>query len=233
MLKIIIVEMHTMSFYSPYHQFPPMRLTHWLLLASVCIAAMVASINPLQMDDYLLHQVGTLIAVATLLLLQWQRRVSMWGFALTIVFILLHILGAHYLYSFVPYNAWSIQLFQFDINQYFGWSRNMYDRLIHFSYGLLLYKICCDVFSSSLPHVKPFKVALIAIQFIMASSMVYEVIEWGIAIGLSPEAAENYNGQQGDLWDAQKDMLLATIGAICAAIIQAIYVVTNRFVSIK
>ena len=217
-----------MSSFSPYEQFPRMRFMHWLLLASVCVAAIFASINPLQMDDYLLHQVGTLIGVIILLFLQWQRHVSLWGFALTIVFILLHILGAHYLYSFVPYNEWLIQLFSFDINQYFGWSRNMYDRLIHFSYGLLLFKICCDVFSVWLPNVKPFKVALLAIQFIMASSMVYEVIEWAIAIGLSPEAAENYNGQQGDLWDAQKDMLLATIGAICAAIIQRLYAFINK-----
>ena len=217
-----------MSFFSPYEQFPRMRLTHWLLLASVCIAAIFASINPLQMDDYLLHQVGTLIGVIILLFLQWQRQVSLWGFALTTIFILLHILGAHYLYSFVPYNEWLIQLFSFDINQYFGWSRNMYDRLIHFSYGLLLFKICFDVFSVWLPNVKPFKIALLAIQFIMASSMVYEVIEWTIAIGLSPEAAENYNGQQGDLWDAQKDMLLATIGAICAAIIQRLYAFINK-----
>jgi putative membrane protein len=48
----------------------------------------------------------------------------------------------------------------------------------------------------------------------MASSVFYELIEWAIAIGLSPEEAENYNGQQGDMWDAHKDMLLATIGAI-------------------
>ena len=48
----------------------------------------------------------------------------------------------------------------------------------------------------------------------MATSLIYEWIEWLIAIGLSPEAAENYNGQQGDIWDAHKDILLATIGAI-------------------
>lgn len=44
--------------------------------------------------------------------------------------------------------------------------------------------------------------------------MLYEWLEWLIAIGLSPEEAENYNGQQGDMWDAHKDILLATIGAI-------------------
>ncbi|MBQ1495124.1 MAG: DUF2238 domain-containing protein, partial [Acinetobacter sp.] len=55
---------------------------------------------------------------------------------------------------------------------------------------------------------------LLVVQFVMASSLVYELIEWWIAIGLSPEDAENYNGQQGDIWDAHKDMFLATLGSI-------------------
>jgi len=53
----------------------------------------------------------------------------------------------------------------------------------------------------------------------MSTSLIYEWIEWLIAINLSPEAAENYNGQQGDIWDAHKDILLATLGAIMTGII--------------
>ena len=51
---------------------------------------------------------------------------------------------------------------------------------------------------------------------VMCSSLVYEWLEWGIALALSPEAAEAYNGQQGDVWDAHADMLLATIGSLLA-----------------
>lgn len=58
------------------------------------------------------------------------------------------------------------------------------------------------------------------LQFVMASSMVYELIEWVIAIGMSPDAAEKYNGQQGDLWDAHKDMLMATIGTLMFGLLQ-------------
>lgn len=212
-----------MSFFSPYQQFPRMQMLHWLLIGIVFLACAVASIHPLEMNDYLLHQVGTALGLSLLLFLQWRRCVSTSGFVLVIIFILLHILGAHYLYSYVPYNQWIAQIFHFDLNQYFGWSRNMYDRFIHFTYGLLLFKISCDIFTAWLPNIKPSKIALLAIQFIMATSMIYELIEWWIAIGLSPETAENYSGQQGDMWDAQKDMLLATLGAIFAAIIQRIY----------
>ena len=52
----------------------------------------------------------------------------------------------------------------------------------------------------------------------MCSSLVYEWMEWAIALALSPEAAESYNGQQGDIWDPQKDMALAGLGAITTAI---------------
>lgn len=220
-----------MSFFSPYHQFPRMQLTHWLLIASVVIASIFASINPLDFAAYLLHQAGTVVGMAVLLVLLYQRKISLLGFALSIIFILFHILGAHYLYSFVPYNDWMIHYLHFDLNQYFGWSRNMYDRFIHFIYGLLLFKICCDVFAAWLPHsTKPSKIALIAIQFIMASSMIYELLEWAIAIGLSPEDAENYNGQQGDIWDAQKDMALASLGALIAWAIQIFYSITHKFI---
>lgn len=90
----------------------------------------------------------------------------------------------------------------------------MYDRLVHLAYGVLLYPLIYRVFQVWLPTARPFTLFLLVIQFVMASSVFYELIEWAIAIGLSPEEAENYNGQQGDMWDAHKDMLLATIGAI-------------------
>jgi putative membrane protein len=54
-------------------------------------------------------------------------------------------------------------------------------------------------------------VAFLVLSF---GSLAYEVIEWGIAVTMSPETAENYNGQQGDVWDAQKDMALAFVGSL-------------------
>ena len=53
-------------------------------------------------------------------------------------------------------------------------------------------------------------------MLVMCASLVYEWAEWAIALMLSPEAAEAYNGQQGDPWDAHADMLLATLGALAA-----------------
>ena len=55
---------------------------------------------------------------------------------------------------------------------------------------------------------------------ILAMSAVYEIIEWALAMALAPDWAEAYNGQQGDMWDSQKDMALATAGAIITLLVR-------------
>ncbi|MFX4643179.1 DUF2238 domain-containing protein, partial [Acinetobacter baumannii] len=89
----------------------------------------------------------------------------------------IHIVGAHYLYSYVPYNDWIQQAFNFNLDQYMGWSRNMYDRLVHLAYGIFLYPLTYRVFQVWLPSVKPFSLFLLVVQFVMASSVLYELIE--------------------------------------------------------
>ncbi|MNV46451.1 Inner membrane protein YjdF [compost metagenome] len=152
--------------------------------------------------------------LVTLILCLYKMGLSLISFMLYIGFLLIHILGAHYLYSYVPYNEWSMQYLNLDLNHSLGWTRNMYDRFVHLVYGLLLYPFFYRLFQVWLPQLSKLTLFLLVIQFVMASSLIYEWIEWFIAMGLSPEDAENYNGQQGDIWDAHQDMLLATVGAI-------------------
>lgn len=187
---------------------------HYAALIILICAAALASIQPLEFESYLLHQIGTVIMLGALMLCLKKAGLTFYSFALYLGFLLIHILGAHYLYSYVPYNEWFIQYLHLDLNQTMGWSRNMYDRFVHLAYGLLLYPVFLRLFQVWLPPLKPFTLYLLVIQFVMATSLFYEWIEWLIAIGLSPEEAENYNGQQGDIWDAHKDMFLATIGSV-------------------
>ncbi|EPG40950.1 DUF2238 domain-containing protein [Acinetobacter colistiniresistens] len=197
-------------------------LKHYLALVIILLLVAVASIQPLEFEAYLLHQAGTILMLIALIIAMKKIGLNFYCFCLYLGFLAIHILGAHYLYSYVPYNEWIERIFHFDLNQSMGWSRNMYDRLVHFAYGLLLYPFFYRGFQVWLPSAKPLTLFLLVIQFVMASSMFYELIEWWIAISLSPEDAENYNGQQGDIWDAHKDMLLATIGAILMGGIQLI-----------
>ena len=195
-------------------------LKHWLGLGFLTLAIVIASIQPLELFSYVLHQVGTAFMLVVLLICFKKIGLTYFSFALYLLFLLIHIIGAHYLYSYVPYNERLIQLFNFDLNQAMGWTRNMYDRLVHIAFGLLLYPFFYRLFQVWLPSLKPSVLLLLVIQFVISTSLVYEWIEWWIAIGLSPEEAENYNGQQGDIWDAHKDILLATIGAIITGMVR-------------
>lgn len=197
-----------------------LTLKHYLVLAMTLLFMAIASIHPLEFGSYLLHQTGTVLMLIALLLAFKKIGLDYYSFCLYLVFLLIHMIGAHYLYSYVPYNQWIIYFFNFDLDQSMGWSRNMYDRLVHFAYGLLLYPFFYRCFQVWFPSAKPFSLFLLVIQLVMASSVLYELLEWGLSIGLSPEDAENYNGQQGDVWDAHKDMLLATIGAMVTGLIQ-------------
>ena len=201
-----------------------MNKIKWASIFILIIMMAIASINPLEMQSYLLHQLGTVLMLIALFYGNHNIKLSNVSFVLYCSFLAIHIIAAHYLYSYVPYNDWVKSLLHFDLNQFFGWQRNMFDRLVHFAYGVLLYPF----FYQTLQHwLKPLsssiKITCICIMWVMASSMFYELIEWWIAIGMSPEQAENYNGQQGDIWDAHKDMFLAFIGSVIAGLFYLIH----------
>ena len=190
----------------------------------------LASIKPLEWSSYLLHQAGTVIVLIGLLLTYRYLAIKTSSFVLACGFLLVHIIGARYLYSFVPYDDWSHKIFGVKLNDIMGWQRNMYDRLVHFCYGLLLFPTMMQIaraffYPSTLPlnnfnHAKlTRRLIALALLLNMATSLLYELFEWGIAIGLSPEEAERYNGQQGDMWDAHKDMALALLGGLLSTVL--------------
>ncbi len=184
---------------------------------TVFIVMVLASIEPLEWSSYLLHQLGTLLFLAMMLGAYCYRKIGSRSYMFASLFLIIHIIGARYLYSYVPYDDWTQRLFGINLNQIFGWQRNMYDRLVHFSYGLLLLSAMVES-SKSVFGIQSTKLLIaIALMINMSSSLLYELLEWGIASTLSPEAAEAYNGQQGDIWDAHKDMALALLGGLIAA----------------
>lgn len=107
----------------------------------------------------------------------------------------------------------------------------MYDRLVHFSYGVLLFNTMVDI-SKTIFNVQSVKLLIaLALMINMSSSLLYELLEWSITMTLSPEAAEAYNGQQSDIWDAHKDMALALLGGLIAAGIMLFKTRQNQVVS--
>ncbi|HEY4310254.1 MAG TPA: DUF2238 domain-containing protein [Pirellulales bacterium] len=187
----------------------------WLLGGFV--ALWIAScIDPPWPYELILQHIPTVIAIALLITLDRYQPMSLASFTAVLAFLCLHLLGARYLYSNVPYREWYNALGG-NAPSSLGWQRNHYDRLVHFCYGLMLVLVVRDVLDKSLRMPRAWGITL-AIGAILASSALYELLEWLIAIALSPDQAEAYNGQQGDMWDAQKDMALALAGAIAGCI---------------
>jgi len=119
-------------------------------------------------------------------------------------------------------------LFGNSLSEAAGTERNHYDRLVHFLYGLLLVYPVREVFLR-VADAKGFWGYLLPLLVVMSSSLLYEFLEWG-AVGLfGGDLGMAYLGTQGDVWDAQKDSLLATVGALLATlVIAAVHVSLDR-----
>ena len=101
------------------------------------------------------------------------------------------------------------------LNELCGFERNHFDRLVHFSYGLLLAYPIREVFLR-IADAKGFWGYFLPLDVVMSTSMLYELIEWAAAVGFGGELGQAYLGTQGDVWDAHKDMALASCGALLA-----------------
>jgi putative membrane protein len=112
----------------------------------------------------------------------------------------------------VPYQQWFPSL---------AGGRNMFDRLVHFSYGLLLAYPIREMFLR-IGNVRGFWGYFLPLDLTMSTSMLYELIEWGAAEYFGGDLGQAYLGTQGDVWDAHKDMALASLGALIAMFITAL-----------
>jgi putative membrane protein len=137
------------------------------------------------------------------------------SYTLLFLFLMMHEVGSHYTYALVPYDDWFRSLFGTGLNDLLGFERNHFDRFVHFSYGLLLAYPIREVFIR-IANVKGFWSYFLPLDLTMSTSMLYELIEWGAAEFFGGELGQAYLGTQGDVWDAHKDMALASLGALVA-----------------
>jgi len=178
-------------------------------------------ISPPYRQFLLMQHVPTVLAALLLAYLSNRFVIGRWSFSSIIVFLCLHTLGARYLYSYVPYDVWSEKLLGVSLSEVFGFERNNYDRVVHFSYGLLL-AVPVQEFERRYLRLSKVMSSLLAVEFILATSAGYELLEWLVAVVFTPRWAEQFLGQQGDIFDAQKDTALATVGAVVSISVMAL-----------
>lgn len=142
-----------------------------------------------------------------------RHQFSDLSYLLIFVYLCLHVYGAKYTYAENPFGYW--------LQDVFNAERNHYDRIVHFSFGFLLAYPMRELFIIQFKFPKWVGWAL-PIEITLSVSGLYELVEWGVADVFFPEQGGAYLGTQGDIWDAQKDMALATFGAGLATTIVSV-----------
>ncbi|MBA1189506.1 DUF2238 domain-containing protein [Pseudomonas entomophila] len=168
--------------------------------------------DPLDRTTWLVENGLVLVGGALAWLYRDRFALSTQAWALIVAFLCLHEIGTHFTYPRVPYDALSLQWLNVSLDQTFGWQRNQYDRLVHLAYGLLLALPFRELLVARC-GLQGAWASLVAWSFILATSLLYELMEWigGAYLG---GGDSSFVGAQGDFWDAQKDMALATVGSL-------------------
>ena len=188
-----------------------MKKTKLILVLIILAATVVTCINPVYPHEQFLQHIGTILLLIPLLIDIRKDRMPMSAFVGLVLFTLLHVIGARYIYSYVPYKEWFAATGIVNAD-FFQDPRNHYDRFVHFSFGITLFPYFLYVCRSFFRQ-KALTATLMAWMMIQTGSMIYELFEWLLTVFISPEEADYYNGQQGDMWDAQKDMAWAMLGS--------------------
>ncbi len=179
-----------------------------LLLAIVLSVIVWSGISPYDRSVWWVEITSVLIGLAGLIITYKFFRFSDVAYFIIVLWLIMHSIGAKYSFELVPFGY---------ITNLFGFERNNFDRLAHFIVGMNAYGFAEFVLRKK--FVKDKIIASIAgVLFIMAIGNAWELIEWLYAEIDGGEVGAAFLGSQGDVWDAQKDMLCDTLGAVVASL---------------
>lgn len=163
---------------------------------------LISSIDAYLFFDWLLENILTILLLFFIFLTKIPFSKS--SYCLVAFFITLHITGSHYGYEVPAF---------FDFIKDIDFSRNHYDRLVHFCFGFCFALPLFEIFSKKIQASFFFQATIISF-FLLGFGALYEILEWLTVIIVVPELGSLFLGTQGDIWDAQKDMLLGFLGTI-------------------
>ena len=182
---------------------PPLLLAAYILLFIVC------AIDPVDKTVWVAENLTVLLVVVPLVATYPKFRFSDTAYLLMSIWIFMHTIGGHYTFAKVPFGF---------VSDLFGWERNNYDRIAHFAVGLYAYAVAELLDRKRLVNSR-LLLFLFPLFCILSVAALYEIVEWIAAVSLNPQAGADYVGAQGDIWDAQKDMLCDGLGALFATLL--------------
>lgn len=183
-----------------------------LLGAGFLLALAISYVNPHDRFTWWLEVLPAIVAAALLAQTYWRFRFSDLAYILIFIHALILLIGGHYTYAEVPAFNW--------LRDALDLSRNHYDRVGHFAQGFVPAIIARELLLRTSPMQRGKWLFAVIVLSCTGISAIYELIEWGTSAAAG-EAAEAFLGTQGDIWDTQKDMALALVGAITALLLLA------------
>jgi putative membrane protein len=180
------------------------------LLVGVLLVLVWSGIAPKDRATWWAEVAPVLVGLPILLATFRRHPLTPMLYALIAVHCVILVVGGRYTYAEVPLGDW--------MREWFGFARNHYDRIGHFAQGFVPAILAREVLLRSTPLRRGGWLFYIVVSICLAFSAFYELIEWAAAEAAG-QGAEAFLGTQGDEWDAQKDMLLAAIGAIAALLL--------------
>ena len=188
---------------------PPTRTYVPALCFAVWLVVSIAlGIAPRSRAVWVLENLPVVVAVISAVWVHRRGLLDDRSWIQITIFMLLHAYGSHYTYAATPLGEWA--------RQSFALARNHYDRAVHFSFGLLMFRPARRFAfrdGARLPHRREL---LLTLSVVAAAALGYELLEFLVAIVVAPERGAAFLATQGDEWDAQKDTGLAVLGAILA-----------------
>ena len=182
------------------------------ICAVVGVLLAIAAYHPDKVFDWALE--NGCVALVLIGIFGSYRRMAFsdLSYLLMFVYLCIHEMGAHYKYSDVPIGEW--------LKPILHTTRNHYDRISHFSFGLLLAYPMREIAMRKL-RVTGNWLYYLPVECVLAFSAVYEILEAFMATILTPERGEEFVGMQGDMWDSQEDMFVAGLGSVVGVLIIA------------
>ncbi|MEO8215706.1 MAG: DUF2238 domain-containing protein [Acidobacteriota bacterium] len=179
-----------------------------LALAGAVLAVFIWSlVRPHDYFTWILEVFPAIIGSVLLIAIYPRFRFTNLVLTLIALHMIILMVGGHYTYAEVPLFDWLRDVFHF--------TRNHYDRLGHFAQGFVPALIAREVLLRRSPLRRGKWLVFIVLSICLAISALYELVEWTTA-ELTGSAADAFLGTQGDVWDTQKDMTFALLGAVSA-----------------
>ncbi len=184
---------------------------HLALLISAALYLVWSGLFPRERVTWVAETAPAMIGAIILILIYRRFRFTTLTYAMAWLFALILITGGHWTYAEVPVGNWA--------RDAMGLSRNHFDRVGHFMQGVVPALFARELLlrTSGLQRGKWH--FFICVSMALAISASYEIFEWQYAVFFGGQQAEDFLGSQGDVWDAQKDMFMALIGAVISLLL--------------